>query len=86
MNAEDGWKLKCIFCFTETIYKPLQLKQPKRGTVKHHERKCNIILFDQGCKYCDDTNFEIMLEQTLNHSVEFCKYLQCHILLKYLTC
>jgi hypothetical protein len=30
-------------------------------------------------------NFEVMLAQMLNHSVEFCNFVQCYVLAKYLT-
>jgi hypothetical protein len=31
-------------------------------------------------------NFEVMLEQTLNYSVQNTNFVQCHIFLNYLTC
>jgi hypothetical protein len=31
-------------------------------------------------------NFEVMLGQTLNHCVELCNLMQCHIFVNYLTC
>jgi hypothetical protein len=31
-------------------------------------------------------DFEFMLLQMLNHSVEFCNFMQCYTLVNYLTC
>jgi hypothetical protein len=45
-----------------------------------------IILVDEVVNVAMMRNFEVMLGQTLNHSVEFCNFVQCHVFINHLTC
>jgi hypothetical protein len=37
------------------------------------------VLFDEVFKYGHDAKFEVMLRQTVNHSADFCNFVQCPI-------
>jgi hypothetical protein len=41
-------------------------------------------LFDKAFKYGSGVNFEVLLGQMRNHSVELCNFVECCILLNYL--
>jgi hypothetical protein len=63
--VENGLKLKLIFCFIKTTHVSLNLDKIKFGAV-----------MIKAFKYGDGAHFEIILGQTLNHSVEFCNFVQ----------
>jgi hypothetical protein len=57
------------------------LSQKKFGTIEDHDKPTRfiwfIILFDRAFKYADGENFGVMWGQMLNHSVEYCNFVQC---------
>jgi hypothetical protein len=60
-----------LFIFAETSR---NVAQTKFGTVKNHGHAykfyLNHWLFDEAFKYSDGVNFEVMMGQRLNHSVQ----------------
>jgi hypothetical protein len=46
----------------------------------------SLFCFCQAFKYGVGAKVEVMLEQTLNHSVEFCNFVQCPIFVNYSIC
>jgi hypothetical protein len=90
MNVECSWMLKFIFCFMETTRVPLDLDKwrlvPKKimGTLTGFI--WIIILFYEAFKYDDGSKFwGYVGTNTEPPCVEFCNFVHCCIVMKYLT-
>jgi hypothetical protein len=72
-NVDGSWELKFIFCFTKTTHEP---PKDKLSLVYIPMKLLNMAMAQM---------FSVMLGHTLNHCVEFCNFVQFHILVNYLS-
>jgi hypothetical protein len=82
----DSWKLQFISYFMEATHEPLHLRQMKSDWVKFYGHTLLFELLFSLKKLLNMgmmRNFDIMLTETLNCSVEFCNFVQWHVYVNY---